>query len=139
MIGASRSYLLDVRNSKAAQPFDTVEYESIYDELSDKLAPLLDEISPSIMLTHGSEGEYGHPQHVLTSRVVRSIWNGPLWSFNANGHERVQVDAAWKRRLLDSYRYGTTQDAFWTPYTAIPATSPLGPWLGDTEPFLRVQ
>jgi len=38
--------------------------------LSRRLAHLLEDLNPVLLLTHGSEGEYGHPAHVLTHRGV---------------------------------------------------------------------
>jgi LmbE family N-acetylglucosaminyl deacetylase len=31
------------------------------------------EIQPDLIITHGSNGEYGHPQHVFTHRAVRRL------------------------------------------------------------------
>jgi LmbE family N-acetylglucosaminyl deacetylase len=43
---------------------------------------------PQLVVTHGSDGEYGHPQHVATHRAVRLAWQrwddagrGSLYSF----------------------------------------------------------
>src|SRR5439155_21913920 len=36
------------------------------------LASHIDAIRPDVIVTHGSNGEYGHPQHVYTHRAVRA-------------------------------------------------------------------
>ena len=48
----------------------------------------VDEIGPDLVITHGSNGEYGHPQHVYTHRAVRQAVlvesrNIPLLSWQA--------------------------------------------------------
>jgi LmbE family N-acetylglucosaminyl deacetylase len=39
-------------------------------ELSQRLVRLLTDLNPILILTHGSDGEYGHPAHVVTHRGV---------------------------------------------------------------------
>jgi LmbE family N-acetylglucosaminyl deacetylase len=36
------------------------------------LARYIDSLRPDTIITHGSNGEYGHPQHVYTHRAVRA-------------------------------------------------------------------
>ncbi len=59
------------------------------DELIDQLAAEIRLHSPAVVLTHGSNGEYGHPAHKmlyqLTRRAVESMDSKPplLYSFSA--------------------------------------------------------
>lgn len=41
------------------------------EEFASTLVQQIDEIRPDILLTHGTNGEYGHPQHVYTFQAVR--------------------------------------------------------------------
>ena len=41
------------------------------EELARGLVDQIDEIRPDIIITHGSSGEYGHPQHVYTLKAVQ--------------------------------------------------------------------
>ena len=38
------------------------------------LAEQIGALKPDVVITHGSNGEYGHPQHVYTHRAVRRRW-----------------------------------------------------------------
>lgn len=40
------------------------------EDFSDAVACALDALRPDMVLTHGSNGEYGHPQHVYTHQAV---------------------------------------------------------------------
>src|SRR5438445_358628 len=41
-------------------------------EFSAAIRSLLARLRPDVVLTHGSNGEYGHPQHVFTHQAVRA-------------------------------------------------------------------
>jgi LmbE family N-acetylglucosaminyl deacetylase len=41
-------------------------------EFSAAIRAVLDQLRPEVVLTHGSNGEYGHPQHVFTLQAVRA-------------------------------------------------------------------
>lgn len=64
------------------------------DELTEQIAEQIRLHSPTTVLTHGSNGEYGHPAHLLlhhlTRRAIESIVSNPppLYSFAATfqGH-----------------------------------------------------
>lgn len=133
MIDAERTYLLGVPNAREYALSDRLL--EIRDAVAVGLWPLLKAIAPAMVLSHGTRGEYGHPQHRLVADVVAETWGGPLWRFDAEGPEVVPIDLVFKRRLLGCYRHGTTQDAYWSPYAAVPALSPAGPWLGGEERF----
>jgi N-acetylglucosamine malate deacetylase 2 len=42
------------------------------EEFRSAVAAHLDDLRPEVVITHGSNGEYGHPQHVYTHRTVRA-------------------------------------------------------------------
>ncbi len=44
------------------------------EEFAGRLLMVLREVRPQMVVTHGSNGEYGHPQHVVTHRAVRRAW-----------------------------------------------------------------
>lgn len=136
MLDVSRVFMLDGHNCR--QDESPGIRNLIESEIEERLAPVIAEVAPDVVLTHGQDGEYGHGQHILAHRVTKRIWPGPLWVFDAEGELKVSIDLAFKKRLLDCYRYGTTQDPYWAPYLANPATSEIGPWLGATEPFKQV-
>ncbi len=45
--------------------------ENSMDEFASALAREIQDIRPDILITHGTDGEYGHPQHIYTHRTVR--------------------------------------------------------------------
>lgn len=64
-------------------------FEADFDHLADQIAEFLEKYSVDVAITHGSNGEYGHPAHQLlhraclqaVQRVPRLV---PLYSFSAN-------------------------------------------------------
>lgn len=140
MLDATKTFLLDTHNCHGTLHDEPAETrKAIEGEIAERLAPVIAEVNPDAIITHGSIGEYGHGQHVLTHSVVKDLWSGPMWCFAATGGERVSIDLEFKKRLLACYRYGTTQDPYWTPYLAAPGQNAIGPWLGDEERFERIR
>jgi LmbE family N-acetylglucosaminyl deacetylase len=46
-------------------------------DFADGVSEYVERIQPDLVITHGSNGEYGHPQHVYTHRAVRrALANG---------------------------------------------------------------
>ena len=91
----------------------------------------IDRIQPDLVLTHGPDGETGHPQHVNTYNAVRDAWDGPMWCFTAAGDKIVEIDWDFKQKLLERYRDGTTRTGIWDPRTN-PA---YAPWCRNIERF----
>jgi LmbE family N-acetylglucosaminyl deacetylase len=65
-----------------------------------EIAGCLHQIQPDIVMTHGSDGEYGHPQHIYTNRATRlalALVNRPgtLLTWNA------WYDGAARPRMLN--------------------------------------
>lgn len=52
-------------------PDDTLfPIDATLDEFSAAIEATLADLRPDLLITHGSNGEYGHPQHVFTHRAV---------------------------------------------------------------------
>jgi LmbE family N-acetylglucosaminyl deacetylase len=55
-----------------ARPIDTP-----LETFTEAIRQYIDRLSPDIVITHGSNGEYGHPQHIYTHQAVRlALANG---------------------------------------------------------------
>lgn len=72
------------------QPGNSYElFEPEHDpvQLTQRLRALIDELMPVVVITHGSNGEYGHPAHRLLNRALRALLDGDerigLIGFNA--------------------------------------------------------
>ena len=44
--------------------------EATLEEFSGDIGEVLAELRPDVVITHGAEGEYGHPQHIFTHQAV---------------------------------------------------------------------
>jgi N-acetylglucosamine malate deacetylase 2 len=44
--------------------------DATLEEFSSAIAGVVREVQPDVVITHGSNGEYGHPQHVFTHQAV---------------------------------------------------------------------
>ena len=69
-------------------------------EFRDAIVPHLERLRPDVVVTHGSNGEYGHPQHAYTHRVVRAAlahlrpWQPSellTWCANPGGEEQDRL------------------------------------------------
>jgi len=69
-------------------------------EFRDAIVPHLERLRPDVVVTHGSNGEYGHPQHAYTHRVVRAALTALLpwqpaellsWCANAGGDDQDRL------------------------------------------------
>lgn len=71
-------------------------YTEHVDELAQRIVAVIEEIRPTLMLTHGSGGEYGHPAHQVTHQgavrahaLARERGIEPhLYTFSANVPDR---------------------------------------------------
>ena len=52
-------------------------------EYAGRVLGLLRTVHPDLVITHGSDGEYGHPQHVITHEAVMAAWR--LWQNEGPG------------------------------------------------------
>ena len=44
-------------------------------DFAEEIATYVQKIDPNLVITHGSNGEYGHPQHIYTHRATRMALN----------------------------------------------------------------
>ncbi|HEY0604631.1 MAG TPA: PIG-L deacetylase family protein [Herpetosiphonaceae bacterium] len=52
-------------------PDDTLYHiDATAEEFSGAIAEIMAELRPDVVITHGSNGEYGHPQHIFTHQSV---------------------------------------------------------------------
>ena len=70
------------------------------DEFTAAIRKYLDRLRPDVIITHGSNGEYGHPQHIFTHQAVRralaeSDLQAELWTWGA------QFDNAERPEMLN--------------------------------------
>jgi LmbE family N-acetylglucosaminyl deacetylase len=76
-------------------------YTSDWDALLDQLQANIQALQPQAIITHGSNGEYGHPAHQLTHQAVRQVLRRPstarpgplLYTFSAHfpGHPKPRL------------------------------------------------
>lgn len=65
-------------------------YASDLEKVASRVFEHIQNIRPDVIITHGSNGEYGHPAHVLTHRAALKVVLLPenehplLYTFNAN-------------------------------------------------------
>jgi LmbE family N-acetylglucosaminyl deacetylase len=69
--------------------------EATLEEFSGAIAEYLERLRPEVVLTHGSDGEYGHPQHQFTHHAVRA-------AVRALGPWRPSDFLTWMARTADS-------------------------------------
>ena len=76
-----------------ARPIDTP-----LDEFAKAIEDYINKLRPDLVVTHGSNGEYGHPQHIYTHQAVRlalangsrdiSLWSWCAW-YEPTAHARI--------------------------------------------------
>jgi LmbE family N-acetylglucosaminyl deacetylase len=71
-IGASGVTFLDYVDPLIGQDEELFAFEADFDTLAAQLQALIRLHAPTLVLTHGGDGEYGHPAHILTHRAVRA-------------------------------------------------------------------
>ncbi len=71
------------------------------------------------VMTHGPDGEYGHPLHRAVSAVVTNTCEDPerLWYFNFDGGFDLEVadPTAWSRKMRAVHRYLGSDASEWDP------------------------
>lgn len=55
---------------------DGLAFEAQPEEIIDQIRVHISRIQPDVLITHGSNGEYGHPAHVLVQRSVLAATGG---------------------------------------------------------------
>lgn len=73
-LGGKALSFLDYRDPVIGKEDELFPFTDDEDELVRKLQAHLIELDPEVIITHGSDGEYGHPGHVLAHRaLVRAV------------------------------------------------------------------
>jgi LmbE family N-acetylglucosaminyl deacetylase len=71
-LGAREVYFLGFTDPRIAVGEPGRSIDASLDEFTTSIRNVFDRLQPDIVLTHGSNGEYGHAQHVFTHRAVRA-------------------------------------------------------------------
>jgi LmbE family N-acetylglucosaminyl deacetylase len=71
-LGEQDIYFLDYIDPHMEIDGDALPIEATLEEFSAAIAAYLERLRPEAVLTHGSDGEYGHPQHQFTHHAVRA-------------------------------------------------------------------
>lgn len=95
--GGSLSFL-DYLDPLSGENNQLYPYTEDVEGLIEKIVPIIRDIQPDTVITHGSNGEYGHPGHILTNKGVRAAvdrlgkYAPLLYTFCADfpGHPRPQ-------------------------------------------------
>lgn len=69
-LGCQSVHFLDFIDPKVGQDNTLFPYADNIEDIVKKLMPLMHEIMPIIMISHGSNGEYGHPAHVISHKAA---------------------------------------------------------------------
>jgi len=87
--------------------------------ISEQLGELVNADHVEQVMTHGPDGEYGHPLHQATSSVVTNLCEeqGKLWYFNFSEKSdiRAQNPRAWELKEIAAACYLGTDDSRWDP------------------------
>ena len=70
-LGASGVTFLDYEDPLVGLDDALYPFEADFDTLAAQLADITRQHAPDIVLTHGADGEYGHPAHILMHQAVR--------------------------------------------------------------------
>lgn len=134
---------------------EAARIDASLEELVAAIMPYVQRLAPDTVLTHGTDGEYGHPQHVFTNRAVRlalaavgrpvtlQTWNamyeGAARPFMLNGsdHADLVVDVGpWMAQKLAAVRCHETQHAMFLRNSKAASVEEMVP---TVESFRTVQ
>jgi LmbE family N-acetylglucosaminyl deacetylase len=94
-LGLDKVYFLGYRDSGMAGSTDANDPRSLFQaplgEIAERLAAIIREVRPRIVVTHGPYGEYGHPDHIRLHEATRL-------AFDLAGDETQP--AAWSAEAL---------------------------------------
>ena len=71
-LGATEIFFLDFVDPHMEIDGVAQSIDATIEEFSGAIANYLRRLRPDVVLTHGQDGEYGHPQHRLTHQAVRA-------------------------------------------------------------------
>jgi len=69
-LGITGVHLLDYRDPPVGSKGQLFPYTHRPDELIQQITTVVRQLQPALLITHGSDGEYHHPAHILTHRAV---------------------------------------------------------------------
>ena len=72
-LGARSVEFLGYVDPFSASLDEVFPFEADPREFANRLAEIVNRLRPGVVLTHGSQGEYGHPGHVLVHRTVATV------------------------------------------------------------------
>ena len=123
----------------------------VLEEFAESIGDYVHKIRPDVIITHGSDGEYGHPQHIHTHQATRlALSNGypdiacMSWSawYEHSGRERIlnQHDSAdivnditpWLDKKIAAALCHKTQHAMFLRNSGAPAVAEM---IWKTESF----
>ena len=70
-LGGGTLSFLDCIDPLVGEGDELFPYTDDFDGLAKKIGGQLQFIQPDVVITHGTNGEYGHPGHILTHRAVK--------------------------------------------------------------------
>jgi N-acetylglucosamine malate deacetylase 2 len=70
-LGASDVHFLGFADPRIAVGESGRPIDATLEDFSAAIRAILEQLRPDVVLTHGSNGEYGHAQHVFTNQAVR--------------------------------------------------------------------
>lgn len=70
-LGGGQLYFLDYIDPLAGENETLYPYAQDFQELVGRIKATIQNLVPEVVITHGSNGEYGHPGHILTHKAVR--------------------------------------------------------------------
>jgi N-acetylglucosamine malate deacetylase 2 len=105
-LGGSSLTFLDYQDPLVGPEDALFAYTSNQDDLAEKIAGCIQRLEAGYVITHGSNGEYGHPAHILTYQAaiqaVRSFSPSPaLYTIQAFFPEHPKPRHANKNDLAD--------------------------------------
>jgi len=69
-LGIAAVHFLDYRDPSIGPDGRLFPYAADVAEVAGRIAEVIRQLRPDLLLTHGSGGDYGHPAHALTHRAV---------------------------------------------------------------------
>lgn len=100
MIGVNDVRFLDYRDSGMSGSDENAHPDAFINQsepiVSERLAEIINEVRPSVVLTFGPDGIYGHPDHLMAHRTATAAFNSATLAaqaalyYNAISRERIK-------------------------------------------------
>ncbi|MBT3391709.1 MAG: PIG-L family deacetylase [Chloroflexi bacterium] len=128
-LGGTSVEFLDYIDPTVGENEELHPYTDDFDELMQRLRDYIQQLCPDAVITHGSNGEYGHPAHVLTHRaVIAAMPDGiSLYTFSPSFPEHprprlantddpadliLDISAAFEQKAAAAYCHRTQNALF---------------------------